>query len=624
MLNQLATTTVDSAPAAGAALDQVFIATGGALIATAVLLYLGWAHRTGRNNFLRKAADLAARDTGFAPWAALPSLVAAGALLVALLGMYWDISLHIDDGRDAGPLANPAHYLILAGLFGIFAAGFLAIVLPEGKPSERAIRISGDWYAPLGGVAMMASAAFALTGFPLDDVWHRIFGQDVTLWGPTHLMLIGGAGLTLIGSAILIVEGRGEEVESPPGGRLAGFADRLVAYVARYRRAFAMGGLLIGLSTFQAEFDFGVPQFQLVLEPIMLAFAAGVALVAARIWIGRGAAIGAALFFIGVRGAISLIVGDVFGETMPHFPLYLAEAICVEAVALVIATNRVYLFGAISGVLIGTVGFFAEYAWSHVWMPIPWPSSLIGEAILPALITAIAAGVLGGYLGGSFAAAGARRVRFPAPAVVPAAVATLAIVAVVGLNVGDATPSGWRAQVTLDDVQTGDQRTVNATVRLDPASLGDDAYWVRGIAWQGGGLVTDELDEVSPGVYRTTQPLPVHGTWKTLIRLQRDNYVAGVPVYLPEDSAIPAPAVKAPASFDRPFVDETEILQREQKDDVPGFLVGVAYSVVAAIVLGLLLLLGWVLNRIARPEDGRERRDRAPAAAPRAPREVPA
>ena len=38
----------DSAPAAGAALDQVILATGGALLATAVLLYLGWAHRTGR------------------------------------------------------------------------------------------------------------------------------------------------------------------------------------------------------------------------------------------------------------------------------------------------------------------------------------------------------------------------------------------------------------------------------------------------------------------------------------------------------------------------------------------------------------------------------------------------
>ena len=30
-------------------------------------------------------------------------------------GMYWDISLHIDNGRDPGPLANPAHYFILVG-----------------------------------------------------------------------------------------------------------------------------------------------------------------------------------------------------------------------------------------------------------------------------------------------------------------------------------------------------------------------------------------------------------------------------------------------------------------------------------------------------------------------------
>ena len=60
-------------------------------------------------------------------------------LLVALLGMYWDISLHIDNGRDPGPLANPAHYLILVGLFGIFAAGFIAIALPRGaaRPDGR-------------------------------------------------------------------------------------------------------------------------------------------------------------------------------------------------------------------------------------------------------------------------------------------------------------------------------------------------------------------------------------------------------------------------------------------------------------------------------------------------------
>ncbi len=48
---------------------------------------------------------------------------------------------------------------------------------------------------------------FSLIGFPLDDIWHRLFGQDVTLWGPTHLMLIGGAAMTLVGIAVLAVEG---------------------------------------------------------------------------------------------------------------------------------------------------------------------------------------------------------------------------------------------------------------------------------------------------------------------------------------------------------------------------------------------------------------------------------
>ena len=40
-----------------------------------------------------------------------------------------------------------------------------------------------------------------------------------------------------------------------------------------------MGGLLIGLSTFQAEFDFGVPQFHMAFHPVLIAIAAGVALV---------------------------------------------------------------------------------------------------------------------------------------------------------------------------------------------------------------------------------------------------------------------------------------------------------------------------------------------------------
>src|SRR5215212_1991339 len=194
-------------PAGGAEIGQIVIATVAATVVTGALLFLGFGHRSGRTQILQRLADFTERSSGFPGWVAFPSAVATVSLLTAVFGMYWDISLHIDNGRDAGPLANPAHYFILAGLFGIFSAGFFAMVLPTEKPSRVSVRIGRDWWAPLGGVLICACGAFSLIGFPLDDIWHRLFGQDVTLWGPTHLMLIGGAAMTLVGIAVLAVEG---------------------------------------------------------------------------------------------------------------------------------------------------------------------------------------------------------------------------------------------------------------------------------------------------------------------------------------------------------------------------------------------------------------------------------
>src|SRR3954449_12473347 len=139
--NQMASTlaaalipAAESAPAGGAALDQVAIARVMALALGGFVVWLGAGHRSGRVRYLGRAAAWSERITGLPGWAALPSLVSAASLLVALLGMYWDISFHIDAGRDPGPLANPAHYLILIGLFGIFSAGALAVCLPvEGE-----------------------------------------------------------------------------------------------------------------------------------------------------------------------------------------------------------------------------------------------------------------------------------------------------------------------------------------------------------------------------------------------------------------------------------------------------------------------------------------------------------
>src|SRR3712207_8198942 len=51
--------------------------------------------------------------TLFRSWASLPIAVLAGAATTAVFGMYWDISTHIDAGRDPGPFANASHYFIL-------------------------------------------------------------------------------------------------------------------------------------------------------------------------------------------------------------------------------------------------------------------------------------------------------------------------------------------------------------------------------------------------------------------------------------------------------------------------------------------------------------------------------
>src|SRR5687767_3589843 len=88
-------------PAGGAALDQVAIATGGALLALASLFWLIARYRAGRAPGFERLVAFSERVSGLPGWAAIPTAAAALALVTALIGMYWDIALHIDEGRDA-------------------------------------------------------------------------------------------------------------------------------------------------------------------------------------------------------------------------------------------------------------------------------------------------------------------------------------------------------------------------------------------------------------------------------------------------------------------------------------------------------------------------------------------
>ena len=593
-----------SPPAGGAAIGQVIGATAGAMVATGILLWIIMAHRSGRIAWVGRLAGFAEKQTGLPGWASLPSALIGVSLLIAVFGMYWDISLHIDQGRDPGPLANPAHYFILVGLFGVFFCGIVSIALADKKPSPVALKITRDWWAPLGAVMILVCGTLSLMAFPLDDVWHRIFGQDVTLWGPTHLLLFGGASFSILGIWVLQVEAartRGTDIPSR-------------TWIQKFRDLSLAGALLIGMSTFQGEFDFGVPQFRLVWQPVLLALAAGIALVAARIRLGRGGALAGALFFIAIRGLLAVLVGPVLGETIPHFPLYLAEALIVEAVALAISTRKPVRFGLVAGALIGTVGLAAEWGWSHVFMPLPWPSELLPEALLLALPMAIAGALIGAWIGARLAADDMPRTR---PLRTAAVLGSAVVAALVGFALLKPADDGVRAQVTLQEA-TGEQsgRHVNATVRIDPAKNADEAEWLTSTSWQGGGLVVDRLERVGPGVYRTTEPIPVFGTWKTMIRMHHGASLTAVPVYLPDDPAIPVNGVPATRTFTREFTPDHELLQREQKAAAP-WLWGVGYAIVLGIALSFLALLAWGIHRAATAAEAPPVRDRTPPNRPR-------
>ncbi len=595
----------ETRPAGGAALGEVALATGIGAGLTFVLLGLVWLHRTRRSTVLTTVGNKLGSATGVPAWVALPTILTTISLLVALLGMLWDIALHIGVGRDEGPLANPAHFLILFGLFGVFAGGILACAMPlDEKPGPAAVHFIRGWDIPVGGILLTVAGFYALLGFPLDDVWHRLFGQDVTLWGPTHLMLIGGAGLSIIG--LLVLEQEGHGTLSTDDGDLK--STRIARFV---RQAAATGGLLLGMSVFQGEYDFDVPQFRLVLEPFMIAAAAGIALVAARMFMGRGGALAAVAFFLVIRSGIALIVGGGFDEITPTFPLYLGSALVVELLAFALSpARRPILFGAVAGIGIGTLGHATETGWTHLVQTLSWNSDVLVEGTLMAIVGGVAGGLLGALL-----ALGLRR-RLPRPVVSRSIVlaSLVALAACVANGLVATVPDDVEATFSITDVQT-DPRTADITVQLDPADFVDDPAWVQITAWQGDGLVVNALERIGEGEYRTTEPVPLHGTWKTLLRVHDGRVLTAFPIYLPADEAIDADEVVAEDGMTRPAIPEIEILQRELKDGGGGVWL-VANLVVLACTLALIAAMSWGVARYSRRAGAAEPYPDAPADQP--------
>ena len=147
-------------------------------------------------------------------------------------------------------------------------------------------------------------------------------------------------------------------------------------------------------------------------------------------------------------------------------------------------------------------------------------------------------------------------------------------------------------------------------MRLDPPDAADDAEWFDVTAWQGGGLVVDPLERVAPGVYRTTEPIPVHGDWKAMIRLHDGNSLtraADLPAARRGDPGRrnPGPGAASPAAS----ATSTSCCSASRRAAARCWSRSPTRPS-PAIALSLLALLAWALHRLAvgmRPAPRRRR-----------------
>ncbi|HEV8115083.1 MAG TPA: hypothetical protein VGP53_02510, partial [Acidimicrobiales bacterium] len=373
--------------------------------------------------------------------------------------------------------------------------------------------------------------------------------------------------------------------------------------LGRAIEVLSFGAILTGLSTFQGEFDFGVPQFQVLYQPLLIAAAAGLGLVAARVALGRGGALLAVVGFLILRGIFALVVGAALNHTVPRFPLYVVAALAVEAVAFGLGTERRARFALAAGVAVATVGLGAELAWIQLsgW-GLPTTNGL-PVALALSLAAGTTAAVLGAALVGGVAPSG-HRLR-------PLAVAGAGLGLVVVLAVPLPRDVGAvEAVIGLDRIEG----EASVTVQLDPPTAAEDASVFGLIAWQGGGRVLAELDRVGPGRYVSSRPIPVDGTWKSMVGLQRGREVMAAPIYLPADPEIGASAVPAQAERRVAFARNTDILLREAKDG-PAWPALLSYAGVAIVVAMWLALFTRAASRVQLPAPPRSGpRPRMPAA----------
>ncbi|MDQ2716968.1 MAG: hypothetical protein M3Z08_18850 [Chloroflexota bacterium] len=128
--------------------------------------------------------------------------------LVFLEGTSWDIQWHSYIGRDRTLI--PPHLMMLSGVALSGVAGLLTVLIESwwARRNQLVVQHSqafaGVFAGPLGSYVVGYAALLAAVAFPLDAYWHTLYGIDVAIWAPFHIMFVSSMGVVALGAAYML------------------------------------------------------------------------------------------------------------------------------------------------------------------------------------------------------------------------------------------------------------------------------------------------------------------------------------------------------------------------------------------------------------------------------------
>jgi hypothetical protein len=167
-------------------------------------------HIVGGSNSQRTSSSAQAPSLFSVLWLRLAcGLTTLLGAVISYFALSWDIQWHTFVGRDR--TLTPPHILLLSGIV-VCGIGALVAVLVETRwvknnqtLGQHSTAFANRFAAPLGIYISGYAALNMAVAFPIDQYWHTLYGVDVTIWAPFHIMAISGLGFMALGAVYTLV-----------------------------------------------------------------------------------------------------------------------------------------------------------------------------------------------------------------------------------------------------------------------------------------------------------------------------------------------------------------------------------------------------------------------------------